>query len=176
MMRTDDDGRHMLSSPMFKLGTDNVLTFWISNPDRYNSFELKISDDQCHNWTKLATLPVTKEAWEKQTFDLGAYNGKTVCLGFCGEVESYNRQICVDNISISEGGTGVAQVTTDDIYVSVAGDQLTVTADGQTVSVFDTTGRLVATAQSVTGTATFTLPQGAYIVRTAQRAAKVVIR
>lgn len=176
MMRTDDDGRHMLSSPMFKLGTDNVLTFWISNPDRYNSFELKISDDQCHNWTKLATLPVTKEAWEKQTFDLSAYNGKTVCLGFCGEVESYNRQICVDNISISEGRTGVAQVTTDDIYVSVAGDQLTVTADGQTVSVFDTTGRLVATAQSVTGTATFTLPQGAYIVRTAQRAAKVVIR
>ncbi len=40
----------------------------------------------------------------------------------------------------------------------------------------NTTGRLVATAQSVTGTATFTLPQGAYIVRTAQRAAKVVIR
>lgn len=93
-----------------------------------------------------------------------------------GEVESYNRQICVDNISISEGGTGVAQVTTDDIHISVAGDQLTVTADGQTVSVFDTTGRLVATAQSVNGTATFTLPQGAYIVRTAQRTAKVLIR
>lgn len=97
-------------------------------------------------------------------------------MGFCGEVESYNRQICVDNISISEGGTGVAQVTTDDIHISVAGDQLSVTADGQTVSVFDTTGRLVATAQSVNGTATFTLPQGAYIVRTAQRAAKVLIR
>lgn len=48
------------------------------------------------------------------------------------------------------------------------------TAEAMTLTVMPTI--TFTTVQKETNTATFTLPQGAYIVRTAQRVAKVVIR
>lgn len=176
VMRTGDDGRHMLTSPMFALDTDNVLSFWISNPDRYNTLELKISDDQCHTWTKLATLPVTTQPWEKQSFSLSAYNGKTVCVGFCGEVESYNKQIGVDNINIGEGESGVTQVSTGDAHIAVNGSQVVVNANGQSAVVYDMAGRVVGEDKQVSGTSSFILSPGVYVVHIGQHTSKVVVR
>lgn len=178
VMRTGDDGKHMLTSPMFKLGGNCVLSFWISNPDRYNTLSLMVSDDQCHSWTKLATLPVTKQDWERDTCDLKAYSGKTVCIGFCGEVESYNKEICVDNISIAGGESAVSLPSAEGgVRVSVQGGRLTVAPCGQPVAVYDIAGRLVASAHAgVSDIHSFTLPEGAYVVRVGTAAYKVAVR
>ncbi len=176
LMSTNGDGSHTLASPMFKLGDGYVLKFWISNPDRYNSLSLLISSDQCHNWTKVRTLPVTKENWEEQTVDLSAYNGQSICIGFRGEVEEYNKQIAVDNISIVAGETSVDKIDTDTqaALITVNGNVLTVTAaSGTPVAVFDTVGRRVAAG---TGTVSKELPQGVYVVLAGNSSNKVVVR
>ena len=175
-MNSNGDGSHTLASPMFKLGDGYVLKFWISNPDRYNSLSLLISSDQCHNWTKVRTLPVTKENWEEQTVDLSEYNGKSICIGFRGEVEEYNKQIAVDNISIVAGETSVDKIDTDTqaALITVSGNVLTVTAaSGTPVAVYDTVGRRVAAG---TGSVSKELPQGVYVVAAGNSSNKVVVR
>lgn len=176
VMKTGDDGSHTLASPMFKLGKGSTVKFWLSNPDRYNSLSLMVSDDQCHTWTKLKALPVTKADWEEQSCDLSAYDGKTVCIGFRGEVESYNKQICIDNIRFTSSESGVEQVGATSPLVAVNGSELVVAASGQPVLVCDASGRVVLSRTCLNGTLKQDLQPGIYVVRVGATSHKVVAK
>jgi|GEM_PF-3083307 hypothetical protein len=158
VMHTDDDGSHVLTSPMVTLGSDAVLSFWLFNMDEYNSFSVLISDDGDHSWKTLKDVTTTSKEWQEITVPLTAFAGKTVVVGFLGTVESYNKQICLDNIRISGTPAGIMKLTGDDT-----------SHRSENTEVFSVGGVKVGNGKS----ALSLLPHGVYILKSGKTIRKI---
>lgn len=158
VMHSDDDGTHVLTSPMVSIGDDAQLSFWLLHMDEYNSFSVLISDDCGHSWSTLKDIANTAKDWREVVIPLKAYSGKTVVIGFQGTVEAYNKQICVDNIRITGTSTGIGRIHTEQSASQGAG-----------TAVFTLGGVKVGDGLSVLSS----LPRGVYILKTGRDVRKI---
>lgn len=67
VMHSDDDGTHVLTSPMVSIGDDAQLSFWLLHMDEYNSFSVLISDDCGHSWSTLKDIANTAKGLERDS-------------------------------------------------------------------------------------------------------------
>ena len=175
VMHTADDGDHMLTSPMFALGSAvSQLKFYVNNYAFDNRLRVFISDDRGHSWTQLHEVGMTGKTWEERTVDLADYAGKTVNIGFRGEVLAYNNPIMLDNISIATTQSGITATTTAP-QLRLDGRTLTAPAQQHRLTVYSTSGHTVATVapgQPVD----VTLAPGIYLVRTGAVTTKLAVR
>lgn len=158
VMHTDDDGTHVLTSPMVTIGDDAELRFWLLQMDEYNSFSVLISDDHGHNWSTLKEVLTTSRDWKEIVIPLTSYAGKTVIVGFQGTVESYNKQILLDNIRITGTSTGISKLTGNGAALQAS--------DAEVYSLGGVKIGNVSSALS-------TLPHGVYILKEGNKVVKI---
>lgn len=175
LMHTGDDGDHMLTSPMFTLGsTVSELKFYVNNYAFDNRLRVFISDDRGHTWTQLHEVGMTGKSWEEHTVSLADYAGKVVNIGFRGEVLAYNNPIMLDNIGIATTQSGITAPTTAP-QLQLDGRTLKAPAQQHPLTIYTASGQTVATV-AAGQPVDVTLAPGIYLVRTAATTTKLAVR
>jgi hypothetical protein len=92
-------------------GVDNI-TFWMSHDNTFSAFidslYLIVSTNSGVTWTRLAgygryDASFALPGWQMETFDLSAYAGQTIQVGFEG-VSHFGNVIGVDDITVTASG------------------------------------------------------------------------
>lgn len=132
LMSSDDDGVHALCSPIFALGYDNVLKFWVCQSDPDNQLVVEISTDAGREWQTIHEVGMTTDTWEAVELSLEQFGGKDVIVAFKGTVWAYGREIGVDNISITGTPRGLVEIPHTAPYAP--GESRIISLDGKIVS------------------------------------------
>ena len=179
VMLTGSYGDCTMASPLFAISAEGAvnLSFYASHSDRRNNLRLMISDDACHTWKEMETIPATVGGWHEYTYDITRYAGKIICLGFRAAVEEDAGQIAVDNVRIDQISSGVESRLAGAAFVEVLKGGLAFRCLTQNADVFAVDGGKVAHVDVRNGASqTIGLPAGVYVVGIGGNNIKVVVR
>ncbi len=159
----------ILISPLVSLKNvdEPWLTFFASRPDASAQMIVKVSTDNGLTWNELGEVGVTEgTAWEKYEFSLESYIGSDICLAFYSYVPANVPECSLDNISITDGKTGVEMLDSDTgkrMHVRVIDGTLQINGIDGVVNIYSIDGRRVADL-NVEGQGSVALPRGIYLV------------
>lgn len=174
-----------IASPKITLGgKEATLSLWVLHRDasvysQAPQLLVQVTTDEV-NFDLLETITVSDgslQGWQKYEIDLSAYkDDPTICLLLTGKTSGYNDVLYIDNLRI-DSTSGIADdlASSKAIVKGLNGAIMVNGMDGQTVSIYDLTGRMVDSF-TVSDNQTRQVPHGIYLVNVSGTTYKVAVK